>query len=145
MSNELADFPTRLTLPIIWGSMDAYNHVNNTTHIRWFESSRIRYIEEAGLREVLDGTDLGPILASVSCNYKRQLHYPGDVTIGTKVDELGRSSLKLSHIVSNDETKEVAATGESVVVVFDFVKQRPARIPHEIRELISKFEGHDFG
>ena len=139
--SPLADFPALITLPILWGDMDALNHVNNTVHLRWMESSRIRYIEQAGMRELLDAHQLGPILASVNCNYKRQLRYPGHVIVGTRVAQVGRSSLSLAHCVVNQESGELAATGESVVVVFDFEKQRPRRIPEDVRDAIVDFQG----
>ena len=121
--------------------MDAYHHVNNTVHIRWFESSRIQYIEKAGIRELLKAHQLGPILASVQCSYKRQLHYPGTVAVGSRISQLGRSSMTMSHSVINQETGELAALGESVVVVFDFEKQRPRRIPQDVRDAITAFQG----
>ena len=30
-----------MTIPIRWGDMDAMNHVNNTTYVRYLETSRI--------------------------------------------------------------------------------------------------------
>ncbi len=140
-NGPLADFPAVVTLPIIWGDMDAYQHVNNTVHFRWFESSRIRYIELAGMRELLDAHRFGPILASTRCDYKRQLRYPGNVEIGSLITRVGRSSMALSHRLVNQETQEIAAEGESTVVIFDFEKQRPVRMPQDVRDAIEKFQG----
>lgn len=140
-ADSLFDFPSTITLPILWGDMDAFNHVNNTVHLRWFESSRIRYIEQAGIRELLDTHRLGPILASLNCHYRRQLRYPGHVVVGSRVTRLGRSSLTVAHTIVSQETGELAADGESIVVVFDFERQRPKRIPGDIRKAIVTFQG----
>jgi len=139
--NPLAGYPAIITLPIIWGDMDAYQHVNNTVHLRWFESSRIRYIEMAGMRELLDAHRIGPILASLRCDYKRQLRYPGHVDVGSIVTRVGRSSMTVAHRIVNQETKEIAADGESTVVIFDFDKQRPVRMPEDVRDAIQSFQG----
>ena len=76
-------YPSVLSLPILWGDMDAFQHVNNTTSIRWFESSRIRFMEEIELTTLLRVQGVAPILAVVSCNYRQQLRYPDTVHVGT--------------------------------------------------------------
>ena len=35
------DYPVAVELPVAWGDMDAFGHVNNTVYIRWFETARI--------------------------------------------------------------------------------------------------------
>ena len=34
-------FPVVIELPVQWGEMDAFGHVNNVVYLRWFESGRI--------------------------------------------------------------------------------------------------------
>ena len=33
-------------MPIRWGDMDAYGHVNNTVYFRYMEQARVEWIEE---------------------------------------------------------------------------------------------------
>ena len=129
-----------IELPIHWGDMDAFNHVNNTVHLRWFESSRIRYIEQSGVHRLLQQHQVRPILASLQCNYKRQLHYPNQVIVGSRVSLVKRSSFTMDHVVWNKTTGEVAADGHSTVVVFDFDRQRPKRVPDDIKLAVERFE-----
>ena len=35
-------------IPIRWGDMDAYNHVNNTIYFRYMEQVRVEYLESIG-------------------------------------------------------------------------------------------------
>ena len=37
----LAGWPVILRIPVQWGEMDAYGHVNNTVMFRYFESARV--------------------------------------------------------------------------------------------------------
>lgn len=139
--SELAEFPIVIRLPIQWGDQDAFGHVNNTVPIRWFESSRIAYIER-GCGELLkDSQQMGPILASITCNYRRQLHFPDTVRVGARVSRLGRSSLTMDHVVYSEKQQAVAADGSSVIVVFNYEKNRPTRIPDEVRAAIERVEG----
>lgn len=120
--------------------MDALGHVNNCVPIRWFESSRINYLEQSEVADALKRLSLGPILAAINCNYQRQLHYPDRVHVGCRVNRLGRSSITLHHSVLSERLGEVAAEGESVVVVFDYDRQRPVRIPGEVRDLLNSYQ-----
>jgi len=139
--DALTDFRATIGLPIQWGDMDAFNHVNNVVYFRWLESSRIKYLEEAGMRDLMTAHQLGPILAAVDCSYKRQLEYPGSVTIGARVTKLGRTSLTVAHRIVNDQTSEIAAEGESVIVIFDFENQRPVRMPKDVKESVFDYQG----
>lgn len=35
-----------IEIPVAWGDMDAFAHVNNTVYLRWFESARIAFFEQ---------------------------------------------------------------------------------------------------
>lgn len=140
-ANSLADFPVSTKLPLQWGDQDAFGHVNNTVPIRWFESARIAYIEQSNMNEMMESGGIGPILASVTCNYRRQLYYPDRVTIGARLAKVGRSSMVLDHIVYSEKLDAIAADGSSTIVVFDYDANRPTRIPDSIREAFSKLEG----
>ena len=101
-SEALPGFPAVVTLAIQWGDQDAYQHVNNTVPLRWFESARFAYVETIGATELLSTMQLGPILASISCRYRRQLKYPDLVQIGARVTQLGNSSMTIEHAVHSD-------------------------------------------
>lgn len=137
---ELDAYPSRLSLAVQWGDMDALGHVNNTVPIRWLENSRIHYMELSGMAETLEGMGIGPILAAVNCSYKRQLLYPDTVTIGCRVSRLGRSSVTFQHAVLSEKQKAIAVEGESVVVAFDYKNQRAVRIPDEVRDQLRELQ-----
>ncbi len=139
MPPELDEFPTFVTLPVQWGDQDAFGHVNNAVPLRWFETSRIAYLEQCGLGHMMSGTGLGPIVASITCNYRRQIMYPDSVYVGTKLASLRRSSMTLGHAVYTQSQRELATKGETVVVFFDYDANRPRRVPDEVREKIEAF------
>ena len=136
----LADYPVTISLPIQWGDMDAFAHVNNTVPIRWFESARIAYLEKVGLSEMMSGEGIGPILAAVHCNYRKQVEYPDTVHIGARVGKIGRSSFTMQHAAVSASKQWLCVEGESTIVVFDYNTQRPVRVPDAIREAVAKLE-----
>jgi acyl-CoA thioester hydrolase len=143
--DALADFPVAVRLPIQWGDQDGFGHVNNTVCIRWFESARVAYLDAGGLDHLMSGSKLGPILAAINCNYRKQLGYPDIVHVGARVSRLGRSSMTMQHAVYSEKLQAIAADGDSVVVVFDYDLQRPVRIPEEIRQAMERLEGKKLG
>ncbi|MEX2187927.1 MAG: thioesterase family protein [Pirellulales bacterium] len=138
----LADYRVTISLPVQWGDMDAMGHVNNVVFFRWFESARVAYLDRIAM-ETSNG-DLGPILASVKCDYRRQLNFPDTVTIGARITRLGRTSLSMVHAVLSAEQQTIVAEGDSTVVVFDYKTNRPEPIPQRLRDLIGKIEGQTF-
>lgn len=130
---DLAAYAAVVTLPIQWGDQDAFGHVNNAVPLRWFESSRIRLLEENGLGHLMTSEALAPLVASITCHYRRQVTYPDTVSVGTRVAHLGRSRMTLAHAVFSHTQQRIVAEGETLVVFFDRVAQRPTRVPAEVR------------
>lgn len=132
----LHDYPICVALPIQWGDQDALGHVNNTVPIRWFESARIAYLEQSGLQPLLCASGLGPILAAISCNYRRQLFFPDKVHVGARVTRIGRTSMIMEHAVYSEKLSAIAADGSSTVVLFDYTANKPRRVPDDVRALL---------
>jgi acyl-CoA thioester hydrolase len=57
----LAGYPVVVEIPVAWGDMDYFRHVNNIVFFRYFESARIEYLERIGFRELADDDPVGPI------------------------------------------------------------------------------------
>lgn len=124
-----------------WGDQDAFGHVNNVVYFRWFESARIAYFRGLGLTHPTANQGIGPILASIKCDFKRQLLYPDDLLVSASVVSFGRTSMKMNHLVFSVAQGAVAAVGESVIVMFDYTIQQPVVVPDEVRAKIDALEG----
>lgn len=139
----LSDFPVTISIPLQWGDQDAFGHVNNTVYLRWCESARIEYLIRAGLWMVRpDG--LGPILASITCDYRRPLNYPDTVHVGARVTRIGNSSFRMEHCIVSEALNVVAAESHSTIVVLDYRRNKSVRVPDEVRASIGQIEGRSF-
>jgi acyl-CoA thioester hydrolase len=139
--DSLANYPVVLDWPVQWGDQDALGHVNNTIYFRWCESARIAYLQRLGLGDWMQPTTLGPILAHIDCNYKRQLHFPDTVRIGSRISRMGRTSLTMEHSLVSLAQNAVVAESTSVIVVFNYQTQRPTPIPDDVRAAVERLEG----
>jgi acyl-CoA thioester hydrolase len=140
-STPLDNFPVVITWPVQWGDQDSFSHVNNTVYFRWFESGRIACFERLGFGHAVSDAGLGPILASINCNFRRPIGYPDTVQIGTRVTKVGNSSLTIAHTVFSERLQAVAAEGDSVIVLFNYQTQKPTRVPDDLRAKIEVLEG----
>jgi acyl-CoA thioester hydrolase len=137
---ELSAHPIVITLPVQWGDQDSFGHVNNVVYFRWMESARIEYFRQTGVGST-SNQGVGPILASIKCDFRRQLTYPDTLLVSASIASIGRTSMKMAHLVYSTANQAVAAEGDSVLVMFDYTNQRPLLIADDIRARIDTFEG----
>lgn len=138
---SLSEFPVVIALPVLWGDLDAFGHVNNLRHLCWAETARVEYLNRVGLWVPLPPAGVGPILASISCDYKRPVNYPDTVQVGARVTRIGNSSLKMEHRIVSKALDTVVAEVVSTLVVLDYSRMKPVPVPENIRHAIEAFEG----
>lgn len=130
--------PVSVTIPIQWGDQDMFGHVNNIHFLKWFESARVSYLMQCGA--TLSNDSIGPILAAIGCDYIRQVKYPDTITVGATISRIGNSSMVIHHELWSHQQNQIAARGDSTVVMFDYVNQKPVRVPDNIRDSIERLE-----
>ena len=140
MKELISTYTVTIELPIAWGDMDAFQHVNNTVYFKLFESARISYFEQLDFIEFMNKTGIGPILASTQCRYKIPLTYPDHVTVGAKVDTIEKDRFIMKYAVISHKHKKIAALGEGTLVTFDYRNNKKTLIPDEIRKKIVDLE-----
>ncbi len=118
-------------IPIRWGDMDAYGHVNNTVYFRFMEQARVEWLE--GLEATVRPGGEGPVIINASCTFLIPMTYPGTVEVKTFVSPPGRSSV-MTHvemrIVGDDR---LFAEGAAKVVWMDTRSGKSAPLPVGIR------------
>ena len=115
------DFPHRTVETIRFGDLDRQNHVNNAVFSTFLESGRviILYGEEHGL--TVPGTSF--VLARISIDFLGEMHWPGEVEIGTAVSLVGNSSICLDQALFVDGV--CVATAENTLVLVDKATRKP--------------------
>ena len=128
-------FPFKLELRIDWGDIDAFGHVNNLAILKYVQAARVNYLETIGLMQSQAEVKIGPILASISCQFRKPLFYPGQVSVHSKVEEINNSSFRIRHVVRNSRN-EIAAEAQDILVLYDFHKRSKITIPDDLRARI---------
>ena len=140
MHERLAGYPVVIEIPVAWGEMDAFQHVNNVVYFRYFESARVAYFQRAGCFPRAAESSVGVILASTGCAYKFPLTYPDTVWAAARVTAVADDRLTMHHLVVSQRHGRVAAEGEAVLVSYDYHALRRAPMPDELRRAIAALE-----
>lgn len=122
------------SMPIRWGDMDAYGHVNNTVYFRYMEQARVEWIEALNV-PVRPGGE-GPVIINASCTFLVPMTYPGSVEVRTFVGKPGRSSVETyveMRLVGHDT---LFAEGAAKVVWMDTQTGKSVPIPAHVRQVI---------
>ena len=103
MNELLAAYPVVLAIPVAWGDMDAFQHVNNVVYFRYFESARIAYLERLAVADFVATSGVGPILHSVNCRFRLPVTYPDTVHVGVRVTELASDRFVMDQCLVSEQ------------------------------------------
>ena len=137
----LEGYTITVQLPLTWGQMDAFKHVNNTQYFRWFEDARIAYFGTFGFFEHMEAHQVGPILAQTQCRFMAPLTFPDRVHVGTRVEDIGDDRFTMLYRVVSEARDLVAADGSGRIVMFDYGANAKAPIPPAIRARMVEMDG----
>jgi len=140
MNELLKDFTFVVDLKIEWGDMDALQHVNNIEYFKYFQVARIAYFEKINSDSVFGETPIPLILASTQCKFIYPLAYPDSVSVGVRVDTMADQYFTMKYAVVSHKHQRLVAIGDAKVVMFDYVNNKKASIPSEIRKTIIDLE-----
>jgi acyl-CoA thioester hydrolase len=126
-------------VPVAWGDMDSFQHVNNTVYLRWFETARIAYFVKLGLSTRAGAPDAGPILARATVDFRQPVTFPDKVKVRARVPKIGTTSFTMQYEVVSAKLG-VAAEGEGIVVMFDYAKGTKVPVDDALRARIAKLE-----
>jgi len=139
--DETPNLPVSVEIPVAWGEMDAFQHVNNVVYLRWLETARMTYFVRLGVLERMKVDQVGPILARNVIDYRLPVTWPDTVRVDVGVTRVGGSSYTMTYRVWSTAQSTVVASGESVLVNYDYANGQPAPLSDEARQAIAALQG----
>lgn len=119
---------------------DALGHINNANYLSYFEMARVVYFNEI-LGDVIDWKSKGIILARSEVDYRIPLFLNDKPVVKVRCSKLGNKSFIMSYRV--EENDKLYAEGQTVMVCFDYIENKPISMPEEWKTRIANFEGLD--
>lgn len=136
MENQQGTLIYQCELPVRWGDMDAYGHVNNAVYIRYLEEARVQMLVKMGAN--LDGSGIDPVVINVGCTFLKPVVYPATLRIDCFVKDPGRSSFMTTYqLFDTRQPDEPVGEGYAKVVWMDHHTGRSVPLPEAIRAQIT--------
>ena len=147
-------------LRVRYAETDAQGHVFFGHYLSYFDVGLIEYMRAIGYHYpdmAASGVDMYYVKAT--CQYKGRAYFDDLLHIHTRIGHIGNTSFAFEFSVYRvmsvtraqdtarrvDDDKqpgnEMIATGKIVAVTVDVNTEQPIRVPDELREAISRFEG----
>ncbi len=125
-----------------YGDLDPQGHLNNAKYLTYFEQARVAYLVNLELFEKgLSFLEIGMIIADIHLVFRAPVLWETPVKVGAAITKTGNKSFVFSQSVIHAQTGEVFATGEVIMVAYNYHTEKTMRLPDEWREKIARFEG----
>ena len=121
-------------IPIRWGDMDAYGHVNNTVYFRYMEQARVEWLESLNHKVAPEGDS--PVIINAGCTFLVPMTYPGTVEVKLFAGAPGRSSIPTYYELRMHGNDLLFAEGESKVVWMNNATGKSVPIPESLRNVL---------
>ena len=128
-----ANYPHRLICEVFLHHTDAFGHANNTSIAAFMESARFDFFRKLKIFDPDDLFTLPLILVRTEYNFRNIAHFNDTLTIYTRVENMGTSSVTLQQVMVRDKEKVIVADGKAVAVSYDHHKNCSKPLPEEIR------------
>lgn len=130
---------TPVTLCVQWGEMDAFQHVNNVTYIRWIETARMRLFLDSGVMTANAPGRFGPIQATMDCRYRRPVEYPDTVTLGSRIGAIREHDFFVETRVVSHVQQALVTEATVRIVWMDYSAGTKAGFPDELRRSLTRY------
>lgn len=121
-------------IPVRWGDMDSYGHVNNIIYMQYLEEARVAWFELAGI--AMSNVPFGPVVLQTQHTYLKPVIHPATVVVELRAGALGRSSLVLEHRLSTaEDLLTVYGQGYCKLVWIDHESGKSVPLPKSVCKL----------
>lgn len=132
-------FRFHVPVPVRFRDIDVGAHAHHSHALAYFEEARWGYwTRVAGREPRAEAVDY--ILAEARLRFRARIFYPDTLSVGIRSVSVGRTHVELEY-EARTGGGEVAVTGSTVLVMYDYTAGRPAPVPEALRERLERFEG----
>ena len=122
-------FPHRILETLRFADTDRNGHITNSAFAICCQNARMELLCDPRRVPVPSNTQF--VVARLLLEFRAEMHCPGTVEIGTRIDRVGRSSVALAQALFVGE--DCVATSQSVVVLIDAGTRCSICLPAPVR------------
>ncbi|GAA0355651.1 acyl-CoA thioesterase [Bacillus horti] len=137
----IAGFKFETEVKVRFSETDAFGHVNNVSHIIYFEQARLDFFENAKVFATFlePNTPTLIVTADIHCHYIRQIYYTQRLKVKVKVGHVGSSSLDLQYAILDQKTNELLAAARGAIVHVDKKTGKSVAWPELLKEALYNY------
>ncbi len=140
----MSDYKFSIPIDIRYGDLDPQWHVNNARYLTFLEQARLSYLKELNLFSGNDFLAFPLIVADVHIRYLAPIMVDQPVRVWMRTEKIGNKSLVFDYEIRDDETQQVFASAETIMVTYDYQSQKTIPVPQTWRQIIEAYEGLAF-
>jgi len=127
-------WPISVEMRVPWRDIDVAGHVNNAVYFSYMETARVEaYLAMLGKD---DPEDLDLIVARAACDYHSPAYMGETLVVKVWPTRVGNTSFTFKYELKDKASGRLVAQGETVQVMYDYVKRSKKPIPPELRKLL---------
>lgn len=153
----LQGFTCITPIDVLWGSQDAFQHVNNVVYSRWCEQSRIHTFESfiqfaihnqlvsntKQLKQFMSTRSIGPILKSITIKYRSPVVYPDTVIMGSAISSVQFDRMSMQHRIISIQQNAIVADANDTIVTYDYINKCKSDMPNDIYNALQQYIAHN--
>ena len=132
LAPKLADFCVRSVEKLRFADTDRQGHITNTVFAVCCQNARMELLCDATRVPIPKNAQF--VIAKLVLEFRAEMHWPGMVEIGTRIDRIGRASVTLAQALFMHE--RCVATAESVVALMDTTNRQSMLLPQETAQAL---------
>ena len=133
----MADFKFSIPIQPRYADFDMLGHLNNATYVTYYEVARLHYFYEIGWTL----KDISNVVAHIDIDFLLPILPDSKVLCSIKTISLGGKSFQMQYELTNMDGSSCYSRAHSVQVCIDRDSATAIKMPDNVRELLSKFDG----
>lgn len=143
--NMSPDFRFYHPLRVRYNETDAQGHVFFGNYLNYFDLGLLEYTREIGYAYpdmLASGVDM--FYVEANCQYKGRAYFDDILHVHTRIGHIGNTSFAFEFAIHRQPAGELVATGGITAVAVDPETEQPVRVPDQLRQAVSRYEGVEF-
>jgi len=131
-------FKSKKSIQIRFNDLDPLGHVNNGVIYSYYDKGRLHYFYQVD--ENFQWQNIDKVLVRTECDFFESILFNDDISVETKVVEIGNKSMKMMQRIVDNKTGKVKSKCFSVLSGFDRQNNTSQKISDDFRQKVADFE-----
>jgi len=118
--------------------LDIYKHVNNARYLEFLEEARWDYLDQSGAMSYFTERKMAFVIININISYKYPAFNGDTLTIHTKPEERGNTSIKFGQTIFNQNGKLIS----EAIITFGMVDLLTNKITRVNDDVYNAFVGN---